>query len=145
MVNSDGPNREHTLATARLSLEVENLIHVNESVLEWALSAEDDEVFKAMGAEFMDGAGKFPPAPVVKFGKELFAASEEKFRQVLCGPILTLLGKDSDMVTVTREVLAVIAVGSFGPEWANPIALTYAVVLVVRNVANGYCDGCIPS
>ncbi len=121
------------------------MVHVDDSVLQWAMSAPEDELFRAIGTALIDGAGRFPPASVTKFANELFAASEKKFRETLCGPILRLLGTDSDMITVTREVLAVVAIGSFGPEWANPIALGYAVALVVRNVANGYCDGCQPS
>jgi hypothetical protein len=117
---------------------------IDRAAISWALSASEDEVFRAIGSELVDGAGRLPSSRLVKLGREWFSVHENELRRRYCGTLLKVLGEDSDIATATYSIGVLI--DQANAAGANFTALTtaYVAALLLRKASAGFCEGYAP-
>ncbi|MFE7065216.1 hypothetical protein [Microbacterium sp. NPDC057658] len=115
------------------------------SAVEWALAAGEEEVFRALGAHVIDGAGQFSASRLAAIGRQWYSEHEAVLRAKACVPLMAVLGTDSDNVTIAYAVSTVVDQVVATESMLTPLTAAYVVGLIVRKMAAGYCDDLAPA
>jgi hypothetical protein len=107
-----------------------------EQIALWATSATDDEVYERLARAVISGSGSFDPKRLIALGRVWFQEHEASFGAAVCPSIRTIVGEDSDAITVIATIAGIL-IGAAGQV---PVAAFYAAALIARRALGEFCN-----